>query len=555
MTPEQLVAENEVLRQQLREAQDALDAIHHGEIDALVVERSGGPQVYMLNGADKPYRVMVEEMQEGAVTLQDDCVITYCNKQIAQMLRTSHQSLLGASFREYLSTESRPVFEMLWQHSHKEPIRGQVALAAADGSEVPVQLSLNVLPFDELNQTSIVITDLTDEKRHEEMAAAERFARERAAELADADRRKDEFLAMLAHELRNPMAPLRTGIDVLRIAPPHGEQSGQILDMMEEQALHLVRLIDDLLDVSRCTRGKLELRRQRVALSKVITNALQTAEALIHANGHELTVTQSGESLHLLGDPTRLTQIVSNLLSNAAKYTHKGGKILLTTERVGDEAAIRVKDNGAGIAAEMLPRIFEMFMQAANSLNRSQGGLGVGLTLVKTLVEMHGGTIQASSEGLGKGSEFIVRLPIIPASEAAQEDLGSPCAPRSFPCRRILIVDDLQPAAKIVASLLRSWKQEVRTARSAAEALAMIEQQKPDMILSDISMPEMNGYEFARAIRLRPDWNEIWLVAVTGYGQDSDKRLSREAGFDSHLVKPISKDDLEHLLESAACLR
>jgi PAS domain S-box-containing protein len=553
MTPEELVAENDGLRQQLREAKDALGAIHRGEIDAVVVERAGGPQVYMLNGADKPYRVMVEEMQEGAVTLQDECVITYCNKQIARMLRTSHQSLLGASFREFLAPASQPIFESLWQHSHAEPIRGQVALAAADGSKVPVQLSLNVLPFDELNQTSMVITDLTDERRHEEMAAAERFARETAIELAETDRRKDEFLAMLAHELRNPMAPLRTGIDVLRVVPPDGDEAGQILDMMEEQALHLVRLIDDLLDLSRCTRGKLELRRQRVDLSKIITSALKTAEPLIRANGHELTVTQAGERLHVLGDPTRLTQAVANLLNNAAKYTSKGGKILLATERVGDVAAIRVKDNGAGIAAEMLPRIFEMFVQAANSLSRSQGGLGVGLTLVKTVVELHGGSIEASSDGPGKGSEFIVRLPILQQNDAAPEECRPPSAPGSFPCRRILIVDDLKSAAKIVASLLRSWKQEVRIAGSGKEALQMIEQEKPDMILSDISMPEMDGYEFAHLIRERPDWKDIWLVAVTGYGQESDKRRSQEAGFNRHLVKPISKGDLAALLQSLPC--
>ena len=289
-------------------------------------------------------------------------------------------------------------------------------------SQVVAHLALNLLPSDEPTQTSVVITDLTEQKRHQEMVAAEAYARERAIELAEADRRKDEFLAMLAHELRNPLAPIRNGIDVLRILPPNGEQAKQILGMMEEQAHNLVRLIDDLLDVSRCTRGKLELRRQRVALTKIITNAIQTAQPLIHANGHELTVTQARESLHVHGDPTRLTQVVSNLLNNAAKYTPRGGKILLTTERIGDEVAIRVKDNGSGIASDMLPRIFEMFVQADNSLNRRHGGLGIGLTLVKSLVEMHGGTVEATSDGLGKGSEFTVRLPILQASDVVREE-------------------------------------------------------------------------------------------------------------------------------------
>ena len=414
-----------------------------------------------------------------------------------------------------------------------------------------VHLTLNLLPSEEPIQTSVVITDLTEQKRHQAMVVAEAFARERAIELAEADRRKDEFLAMLAHELRNPLAPIRNGIDVLRIVPPNGEQTKQILDMMEEQVHNLVRLIDDLLDVSRCTRGKLELRRQRVALTKIITNAVQTAQPLIHANDHELTVTQARENLYLHGDPTRLTQVVSNLLNNAAKYTNAGGKILLTTERIGDKVAIRVKDNGSGIASEMLPRIFEMFVQADNSLNRTQGGLGIGLTLVKSLVDMHGGTVEATSDGLGKGCEFTVRLPILQASDVVGEEANDLSdETRLFRCHKILIVDDLWPAALILATLLRSWEQNVRTAASGTEALAMVEQEKPDLILSDISMPGMTGYELAQAIRRRPEWNDIRLVAATGFGQESDRKLAKEAGFNSHVVKPVSKEAIERLLAS-----
>ena len=334
--------------------------------------------------------------------------------------------------------------------------------------------------------------------------------------------------------------------------PPNGEQTRQILDMMEEQTTNLVRLIDDLLDASRCTRGKLELRPQRVALSKIITIAVQTAQPLVRANGHELVVTQAPEVLYVRGDPTRLTQVVSNLLNNAAKYTHSGGKILLTTEKIGNEAVIRVEDNGSGIASDMLPRIFELFVQADNSLNRTQGGLGIGLTLVKSLVEMHGGTVEATSDGLGKGSQFTVRLPLLRTNDVVPEEaIDAPGEKRSFPSHTILIVDDVQPAAFLVATLLRRhWGQRVRTASSGAEALAMIEQEKPELILSDISMPEMNGHELAQEIRRRPEWNDICLVAVTGYGQESDKRLAMEAGFNSHVVKPISNKDLERLLVS-----
>jgi CheY-like chemotaxis protein len=377
----------------------------------------------------------------------------------------------------------------------------------------------------------------------------ERQLQEQAKQLANEARLKDEFLAMLAHELRNPLAPIRNGIDALRILPPNGEQAKQILDMMEEQASNLVRLIDDLLDVSRITRGKMELRRQRVALPKIITNAIQTAEPLIQAKGHELTVRQATERLYVYADPTRLTQVVANLLNNAAKYTPKGGKISLSTERIGDEVAIRVRDNGMGIAADVMPSIFGMFVQADSSLHRSQGGLGIGLTLVRSLVELHGGTVEATSDGLGMGCEFTVRLPILQASDVVPEDTNElPDERRSFPCRRILVVDDLGPAAFVVATLLRSRGQRVRTAASGAEALAMIEQEKPELILSDISMPEMTGYELAEEIRRRPEWNDIALVAVTGYGQESDTKLTREAGFNSHVVKPISIQILERLL-------
>jgi PAS domain S-box-containing protein len=370
------------------------------------------------------------------------------------------------------------------------------------------------------------------------------------AQVREADRRKDEFLALLAHELRNPLAPLGNGIDVLRTVPLHEEQAAQTLDMMQQQAENLVRLTDDLLDISRCSRGKLELRRRRVAVSKIITNAIQTAQPLIQANSHKLTVTSADETLHVNGDPTRLMQLVANLLNNAAKYTAPGGKIVLATERIGNEVTIRVQDNGIGIAAEMLPRIFEMFVQGDSSLGRSNGGLGIGLTLVKSLVEMHGGTVEAKSDGLGKGSEFAVRLPLLQDGEVAREEVfDAPQETTLFRSAKILVVDDLRSAAYMVATLLRSLGQQVRMTASGTEALAMIEQEKPDLIISDISMPGIDGYDLARAIRRRPEWKDIRLVAVTGYGQERDKATAKAAGFNDHVVKPVSKEDLKRLLE------
>ena len=361
-------------------------------------------------------------------------------------------------------------------------------------------MSLTLSPIKDIKGQTIGVSAIA--RNITEAVRLERQLQEQTKQLAGEARLKDEFLAMLAHELRNPMAPICNGIDVLRILPPSGEEAKQILNMMDEQTHNLVRLIDDLLDVSRVTRGKLELRQQRVALTTIITNAIQTAQPLIHAKGHELTLTQAREKLYVHGDPTRLSQVVANLLNNAAKYTPQGGKISLSTERIGDEVAIRVKDNGLGIASDMLSRIFEMFVQADNSLNCSQGGLGIGLTLVKSLVKMHGGTVEATSDGLGNGSEFTVRLPILQASDVIPEEANDlPDETRSFPFNRILIVDDVPPAAMLVAIMLRSKGQQVRTAESGPEALAMIEQEKPSLILSDISMPGMNGYDLAQEIQ------------------------------------------------------
>ena len=293
----------------------------------------------------------------------------------------------------------------------------------------------------------------------------------------------------------------------------------------------------------------MELRPQRVALATIITNAIQTAEPLIQAKGHELTVTQASERLYLQGDATRLTQVVANLLHNAAKFTPQGGTISLTTARDGDGALIRVKDNGIGIASPMLSPIFEMFVQADKSLSRTHGGLGIGLTLVKNLVAMHGGTVEANSDGLGTGSEFTVRLPILQTSDVVAEEANNlPDKAKSFPVNRILIVNDVPPAALLVAIMLQAKGQQVRTAESAAEALAMIEEEKPSLILSDISMPGMSGYDLAHEIRRRPQWDNIRLVALTGLGQDSDRKLSQEAGFNAHLVKPIGIENLECLL-------
>ena len=426
----------------------------------------GGPQVYTLTGADQPYRLMVEEMQEGAVALRDDCIIMYSNKQIARMLHTSHRELAaGLSFRNFVAAESLPFSNRSGTQSHSEPSRGEVTLRCRRRHEIAIHLTVNALASDEPAQTSVVITDLTEQKRHQEIVAAEAFAREKAIELAEADRRKDEFWQCWPTNSETRWGRSAMELTFCESCRPDGEQAMQILGMMEEQAHNLVRLIDDLLDVSRCGQGKLELRRQRVALPKIITSAIQTAQPLIHANGHELTVTQAGESLHVHGDPTRLTQVISNLLNNAARYTPRGGNILLTTERIGDEVAIRVKDNGAGIAAgHAAPDIRDVRSgrqffepQAGRAGNRPDSR-----EEPRGNARRHRRKQQAMGWGRAASSPFACRS-FKPAKLFPKRPNDS-ADTRTIPCRRILIVDDMRPVRLHRCHAAALFGQQVRTA-------------------------------------------------------------------------------------------
>jgi PAS domain S-box-containing protein len=367
--------------------------------------------------------------------------------------------------------------------------------------------------------------------------------------LKEADRRKDEFLATLAHELRNPLAPLRNALELLRLADDNKPLIEQARSVMERQVAQMVRLVDDLLDVSRIVRGKLELRKERVELADVLKAAIETARPLIEASAHELTVTLPPEPIPVLADPIRLSQVFANLLNNAAKYTESSGHIWLTTERWDREVAVSVRDTGIGIAAEDLPRIFGLFLQVETALERSQGGLGIGLSLARGLVELHGGTIEARSAGPGKGSEFTVQLPIVAEQgKAAHEPASSGEKPESSHKCRILVVDDLRDAADSMATMLRVIGHETRTAYDGLEAVQTAAAFRPHVVLLDIGLPKINGYEAARRIRSEPWGRNVALVALTGWGQEEDKQRSVEAGFDHHLTKPVDPAALEKLL-------
>ena len=362
----------------------------------------------------------------------------------------------------------------------------------------------------------------------------------------EADRRKDEFLATLAHELRNPLAPISNATSILKLAHDDREVFERATGTIERQLAHLVRLVDDLLDMSRISRGKLELRREHIELASVIHQAVETCRPMAEAASQEVTVTLPAQSIYLNADPVRLSQVVSNLLNNASKFAGQRGRINLTVSRRDRDVEITVKDDGIGIPPAMLNTIFEMFLQVDQSLERSQSGLGIGLTLARRLVELHNGHIEALSEGLGKGSEFVVRLPVTIDQTAPIKAVDA--VNGSSPKGRILIVDDNLDSAQSLAEVLKMTGNDTFVAHDGEEAVEAAERQRPDVILLDIGLPRLNGFDACRRIRANPWAENILIIALTGWGQEEDRRKSAEAGFDGHLVKPVDMAELMKLL-------
>jgi signal transduction histidine kinase len=363
-------------------------------------------------------------------------------------------------------------------------------------------------------------------------------------QLADVDRRKDEFLAMLGHELRNPLAPVSAALEVMRLRADDPQRIGKAREVVERQIAHMTRLVDDLLDVSRITRGQIELRQESVTLAALVERAVEVARPLIDERGHRLSLDLPETPVVFRGDHSRLEQVLANLLSNAAKYTDVGGRIWLRAVVDRDHIAVSVRDDGEGLTPELRDRVFDLFVQGPDTRSMARGGLGLGLTLVRQLVQLHGGTIEASSEGPSKGSEFVVRLPYAPTTHAPPA--GTPAPGPTAAQRRILLVDDNVDAAEALADLLREHGHNVRTAHAAGSGINEALRMRPEIVLLDISMPDADGYEVAR--RLRGELADTMLVALTGYGEQRHRQKSHDAGFDHHLTKPVDMRELEKLL-------
>ncbi|AMV19224.1 Virulence sensor protein BvgS precursor [Planctomyces sp. SH-PL14] len=409
-----------------------------------------------------------------------------------------------------------------------------------DGSLV--EISLTVSPIrnarGEIVGASKIARDVSEQKRIER-------------ELLAADRQKNEFLATLAHELRNPLAPIQTSLYILRLRPPADPSAVELQEMMERQVHHMVRLVDDLLEIARITTGKIDLRLQPVDIGTIVASAVETSRPLIDAAAHELVVSVPRHPVTVEGDPVRLSQVVSNLLNNAAKFTNPGGRIALTVSGEGSEVSITVRDNGIGIPPESLPDVLKMFSQVSRQRDASQGGLGIGLALVDRLVALHKGTVEALSDGEGRGSTFVVRLPRSEAPSSPAEGSQAPGPAGAARQQKVLIVDDNRDAAASLCTLLQLLGSDAHAVYSGEEALGMVEAFGPRVILLDLGMPGMSGFEVAQRVRQLPALANVRLIALTGWGQEGDRRRTRESGFDHHLVKPVSLDLLRMIMESA----
>jgi PAS domain S-box-containing protein len=427
-------------------------------------------------------------------------------------------------------------------------LANHTVLLAKDGTERPIDDSAAPIRCAEGQVVGCVLVfrDVTERRRAEQASR-------------DASRHKDEFLATLAHELRNPLAPIASALSILKLVPDDRDACRQAIDTMDRQMTQMVRLIDDLLDVSRISRGKLDLRKQRVELASIVYQAVEICRPLVEGARHELTIDLPKEPAYLDADAVRLAQVFSNLLNNACKFTAAGGHISLTATCRGNEALVSIKDSGIGIPQDQLEFIFGMFSQINGPLDRTHGGLGIGLTLVKKLVELHDGRIEARSE-IGKGSEFVVMLPLASSPRVPSPVTSEPALPAASPAtetpaasvrRRILVVDDNRDSAESLTILLRLAGNETHTAYDGQEALDLATKVQPDVLLLDIGLPKLNGYDVCRRIREHPWGRNVLMVALTGWGQDDDRRKSREAGFDDHLVKPVQHAALMKVLAQA----
>jgi PAS domain S-box-containing protein len=497
-------------------------------------------------GNDPQFRRLLQVIPLAAYTCDADGLITFFNERAATAwgrepkLNDPADHFCG-SFKMFATDGSPMPHDECWMALALRKNQGfneqEVVVERPDGSRCIVLAHANPI-YDEVDRligAVNVLVDITDRKRAEEVER-------------EASRHKSEFLAILAHELRNPLAPIRNGLQIMRLAEDDKAAAAKARTMMERQLAQMARLIDDLLDLSRIANGKIELRKQRIDLMSAVQDAVETSGPLIEAAGHEFTVSVPPRPVYVDADRTRLAQVFANLLNNSAKFTPHGGHVQLAVEQQGSDVVMKIRDNGVGIPLDMLPKIFDMFTQVDRALERSQGGLGIGLNLVRGMVEMHGGRVEAHSGGPGMGSEFVVRLPVLLTPERGYEQDGKDGGTRCASAYRILVVDDNEDSADSLSTLLELMGHDTRTAYDGLEAVATATAFRPDVMLLDIGLPKLNGYDACRRIREQPWGESVVIIALTGWGQEEDKCRSKEAGFNFHMVKPVDPAAFEKLL-------
>lgn len=675
----QIPDENKWLRLRLEEAEAVVDAIRNGMVDAVVVS-TPGENVYTLEGADRPYRLLVEAMQQPVAVLNSDGLLLYCNPCFASLFIVPLETLVGGTLDPFVAGSDLSIWTDILDAFRYLPVQKNIQLRRSDGTVFPASLAVSTLPLEKL---CLLVTDLSQQKQFEELMASkvalrhseiryrrlfetakdgilildkvtgqitdanpfmcellgyshnqflgkalweiglfsdktaneaavqllqengylryehlplesntgrqveveviansykedeqnviqcnirditernrlederdrlETMMREQSAALEDLHRRKDEFLAMLSHELRNPLSPIASALQLLGLQKNEDRLQQQARKIIERQVGQLTRLINDLLEVSRITTGRIHLQQEQVALNDIMDNAVETVRSLLDQRKHVLTVTLPASPIWLMADAARLEQAIVNLLTNAAKFTDVGGQIWLAAWQEGDQCVLQVKDTGVGIAPGLLPHIFELFTQAERSLDRSQGGLGIGLALVHQIIEMHHGRVEVIST-LGQGSEFTVHLPAIAELETQLTSTVDTIGKSIGPALRVLIVDDNEDSAQLLGMLLLQSGHDVRTAYDGPSSLEAFLDYRPNVVLLDIGLPGMDGFEVARNIRKQDTFTNVLLIAMTGYCQESDRRRSREAGFDHHMVKPIDFRKLQDILATVA---
>jgi PAS domain S-box-containing protein len=518
------------LTARLEEAEETLRAVSAGEIDAFIVQGPRGEQVYSLRGAEQPYRTLVEEMQEGAAILTPAGDIVYCNRQFATLLRIPLEEVIGTALDRLLSDSDRMAFAMLRRAGSG---KCRARLMAADGRVIDVYLSLSASKADDdTERLNLIVTDLS-------ALLDAQSGRDRAEQESQA---KDEFMAMLAHELRNPLSAISAAAQVLEASDGRDAPALRARSIIGRQVHHLARLVDDLLDVGRVVTGKIALERRPIDFGDLVRRAV----AVCSERQNDQQVEISTQPVWIEGDLVRMEQIVNNIVGNAVKYTPAGGLIRVRVTPDGGDALLRVDDNGYGISPELLPRVFDLFVQGERTLDRAQGGLGIGLTLVRRLVELHGGTVSAFSEGPGRGSAFTVRLPKVAMPQNSQPSLAqSYCG--SSP-RRVLVIEDNRDAREMFRMMLELAGHEVLEAEEGLGGLELLKSYRPDVAVIDVGLPGLNGYEIARRFREEPDSDGVMLVALTGYGTPEAVERSLQAGFDHHLIKPVNAEALQEIM-------